>query len=288
MTFKIFLSLFSIFLVFISTSCQKRSFNAQNAFNHIQKQVEFGPRIPGSKISIAFQRYLIDELEIAGWGIEEQQFTYKDVTLSNIIAKSSTKPPDIILGTHYDTRAKCDQEDDPSKRGTPVIGANDGASGTAILLELARIINKVEIDIWLVFFDAEDQGGIDDWEWSIGAQHFAENLHVIPNETIIIDMVGDKNLEIFKEINSSSKLNENIWQTAFDLGYEKYFINQEKYAIINDHQPFIDRGIHASLIIDMDYEHWHTTQDIITNVSQNSLEIVGNVLLSYLEKYHSY
>ena len=141
--------------------------------NILEKQIQFGPRIPGSQGSHAAKIFIKTELESSGWRVEFQEFWYDSKKLSNIIAKSSTNEPEIIIGTHYDTREFSDNESSIDLQKTPVPGANDGGSGTAVLLELGSyLIEKIKIDIWLVFFDAEDQGKINDWEWSVGAQYF--------------------------------------------------------------------------------------------------------------------
>jgi len=289
MVYKIFSLHFVIILISISLfgciQSKPISFDGSNAINFIEKQLEFGPRIPGSDSSIAVEELIKSELESTGWIVENQNFIFDHVALTNIIAKSSNSPPKIILGTHYDTRAFSDNETSLSKKKIPVPGANDGASGTAVLLELGRILTREELDIWIVFFDAEDQGNLGNWDWSIGAQYFVNQLDTTPEYVIIIDMIGDENLEIYKEKNSTPSLVDSIWNEAEKLGYESYFNQDYKFSIIDDHLPFIDKGIPACLIIDLDYPYWHTTEDTLDKVSDNSLEIIGNVLVSWLSTH---
>jgi len=261
------------------------SFNGNNALNYVQKQVEFGPRIPGSSNSNALKSFLEKELEFSGWNVEFQNFIFDDEELTNIIAKSSDNPPRIIIGTHFDTRELSDNESLDSLKKIPVPGANDGASGTAVLLELSRVIKKEDYDIWLLFFDGEDQGYIKDWDWSMGARYFVNHLILKPDSVIIIDMIGDANLNIYKEKSSTNSLVEAIWNQAEKLGYGSHFIQEYKYSIIDDHLPFIENGIPACLIIDFDYPYWHTTNDTPDKISANSLEIIGNVLISWLSEY---
>ena len=289
MVYKIFspyfiIILFSI-LLFGCVQSKPISFDGSNAINYIEKQIEFGPRIPGSDSSNAVKELIKSELESTGWIVENQNFIFDHVNLTNIIAKSSNSPPKIIIGTHYDTRAFSDNETSLSQKKIPVPGANDGASGTAVLLELGKILTREDLDIWFVFFDAEDQGNLENWEWSIGAQYFVNQLDSAPEYVIIIDMIGDENLEIYKENNSTISLVDSIWHEAEKLGYESYFIQDYKFSIIDDHLPFIDKGIPACLIIDLDYPYWHTTEDTLDKVSENSLEIVGNVLISWLSTH---
>ena len=290
MAYKIFTPLFIIFfffttLLFGCVQSKPISFDGNNAMYYIERQIEFGPRIPGSTSSDAMRGFIKKEMELSGWIVENQNFTFDQENLTNVIAKSSNSPPKIIFGTHYDTRAFSDNELSQSLKQTPVPGANDGASGTAVLLELGRTLSREELDIWFVFFDAEDQGNIKNWEWSIGAQYFVNQLNFPPEYVIIIDMIGDANLEIYKEINSTASLVESIWYEAEKLGYQSYFIQDYKYSIIDDHLPFINKGIPTCLIIDLDYPYWHTTKDKLDKVSGKSLKIIGDVLISWLSTH---
>ena len=217
-----------------------------------------------------------------GWETEIQEFEHKDVQLTNLIAKNSPAPPAIILGTHYDTRTFSDRDPDEDKIATPVPGANDGASGTAVLLELAHNLLNNDQSIWIVFFDAEDQGNINGWDWSVGSQYFADRLSHQPEKAIIIDMIGDTDLNIYYEGNSSDELAKNIWDIAEKLGYGDSFIKETRYSVIDDHLPLLNNGIPTTLIIDLDYEKWHTTQDNLDHVSADSLKKVGSVLLTFL------
>jgi len=276
-----------LILIFLSSCAQPKTnaFDGNNAVNYIERQIEFGPRIPGSATSDAIRDFVKGEMEISGWIIEYQDFVFDQENLTNIIAKSSINPPKVIIGTHYDTRALSDNEVSRSLQKTPVPGANDGASGTAVLLELGKTIEREELDIWLVFFDAEDQGNLENWEWSIGAQYFVNQLNFPPEYVIIIDMIGDANLGIYKEKNSTVSLVESIWDEAKKLGYSSYFFQDYKYSIIDDHLPFINKGISTCLIIDLDYPYWHTTKDTLDKVSGESLKIIGDVLLSWLSTH---
>jgi len=278
-----------VFLIpILLSSCAQpktNAFDGNNAVNYIERQIEFGPRIPGSANSDAMKGFVRGEMGVAGWIVENQDFVFDQENLTNIIAKSSINPPKVIIGTHYDTRALSDNEVSLSLQKTPVPGANDGASGTAVLLELSKTIERDELDIWLVFFDAEDQGNLENWEWSIGAQYFVNQLNFSPEYVIIIDMIGDANLGIYKEKNSTVSLVESIWDEAKKLGYSSYFFQDYKYSIIDDHLPFINKGIPTCLIIDLDYPYWHTTKDTLDKVSGESLKIIGDVLLSWLSTH---
>jgi len=187
----------------------------------------------------------------------------------------------VILGAHYDTRRSADQEDSDA----PVLGANDGASGVAVLLELARTLDprRLRHQVWLAFFDAEDNGGLDGWEWCVGSSYMAARLHVFPVAVIVVDMVGDADQQIHFEGNSDPALQMQLWQIAADLGYADSFIPTYRWTMLDDHVPFAQRSIPAVDIIDFDYPYWHTTQDTLDKVSGASLERVGRVLEVFLE-----
>jgi Zn-dependent M28 family amino/carboxypeptidase len=204
-------------------------------------------------------------------------------TLKNIIARRSDVPPQIILGAHYDSRLMADRDPDPKKQQEPVPGANDGASGTAVLLELGRVLPSNAVPIWMVFFDGEDQGSIPGWEeWSLGARGFVDAFSLKPRAVVIVDMVGDYNLNIHQEKQSNQRLVNEIWQVARDLGYGQYFLDERKYSIMDDHVPFLETGIPAVDIIDIEYRYWHTSYDTPENVSPVSLGIVGSTLQVWL------
>jgi Zn-dependent M28 family amino/carboxypeptidase len=178
-----------------------------------------------------------------------------------------------------------DRDSNPENMRTPVVGANDGASSVAILLELARVLPiRLEEQIWLVFFDAEDNGDISGYDWSMGSQYFVSELKGKPDDVIIIDMVGDKDLNIYMERNSNPDLNQEIWGVASTLGHSQ-FRGAYKHQLTDDHLPFIQAGIKAIDIIDFDYPYWHTTHDTLDKVSADSLEIVGETILKWLVEY---
>ncbi len=160
----------------------------------------------------------------------------------------------------------------------PVPGANDGASGVAVLLELARTLPEDTVPVWLVFFDAEDNGRITGWDWILGSRAFVEEIEVNPQAVVIVDMIGDADLNIHLEKNSNLEIRTEIWGMAERLGYGDVFINTEKYAMLDDHTPFLEAGIPAVDIIDFDYPYWHTIADTPDKVSAKSLLAVGDTL----------
>ena len=203
-------------------------------------------------------------------------------SIQNVIAKRSDAPPQIILGAHYDTRFFADKDPDPTNQSKPVPGANDGASGVAILTELARTLPQDSVPVWLAFFDAEDQGRFDGWDWILGSRAFVKELQFRPQAVVIVDMIGDADLNIYMEINSDPTLRAEIWNTAAGLGYQKNFIPEEKYSMLDDHTPFLEAGIPAVDLIDFDYPYYHTTQDTSDKVSAQSLKVVGETLWTWV------
>jgi glutaminyl-peptide cyclotransferase len=261
------------------------SFDGNRAMQHVLTQVGFGPRTPGSEAHQKTVDYIVDQLKKTGWEVEIQETERMGHPLQNVVARSGSSGPWIIFGAHYDTRFVADQDADITNRALPVPGANDGASGVAVLLELARDLpKKSNQEIWLVFFDAEDQGLIDGWDWILGSQAFAESLPDTPDAVVVIDMIGDSDLSIYREESSDVGLTDSIWHTAANLGYGDHFIDQEKYNILDDHRPFLDLGIPAIDIIDFDYPYWHTINDTTDKVSADSLAVVGNTLLTWLSE----
>jgi Zn-dependent M28 family amino/carboxypeptidase len=266
-------------------------FDGEVAFAHVVAQTEFGFRPTGSEAGWATGDYIISYLEEQGWAVETQEFTYRDTPVRNIIG--SSPPPQgaeeevddrsiIMLGAHYDTRSSADMED-PT---VPVMGANDGASGVAVLLELARTLDhdKSLHEIQLAFYDAEDDGQLNGWDWCVGSSYMAANLEVLPEAVVVVDMIGDADQQLYFERNSHQALQHHLWEIAASLGYTETFIAEPRHAMYDDHIPFARRGIPAVDIIDFDYPYWHTTQDTLDKVSAESLERVGRVLEVWIEE----
>ena len=258
------------------------SFDGQRAFADVQTQVAFGARVPGAEGHAKIQEWMREELVNAGWQMEVQESEALGHPIQNIVAKRNDESPQIIFGAHYDSRMFADNDPDSANHSLPVPGANDGASGVAVLLELARTLPKDTLPIWLVFFDAEDNGNIEGWDWILGSREFVKNNPLQPRAVVIVDMIGDADLNIYKERNSNAELTDEIWNTARSLGYEGKFIPEYKHSMLDDHTPFVDAGLPAIDIIDFDYPYWHTLQDTADKVSAESLEIVGKTLWTWV------
>lgn len=258
-------------------------FLAERAYQDILFQTSLGPRISGTPAHQEVRSWITKQLELAGWQVEEQKTIQNGFPVRNLIASRGKTIPYILIGAHYDTRILADQDPDPSLREQPVPGANDGASGVAVLLELARSLPEdLPIAVRLAFFDAEDNGGIRNWDWILGSRAFVREIQDMPQAVIIIDMIGDADLQLYYEGNSDPELRKAIWDTAAQLGYANSFIPEEKYSMLDDHTPFIEAGIPAVDIIDFDYPYWHTTQDTADKVSQDSLKAVGETLSTWI------
>lgn len=264
-----------------------------SAFEFTKRAVDFGPRPAGSEANRALQNYILSQLKMMrGCEISEDAFTATTpngpVPMKNIICKLAGKARSgvpmqaIAITGHFDTKYF---------PGRKFVGASDGGSSTGLLLELARVLaaEPRTDDIYLVFFDGEEAFG----EWTetdsvYGSRNIADRwrrdgtlgrLKALIN----IDMIGDKNLNIRQEMNSTPSLRQLFWSTAAELGYQAYFPN-ERISTDNDHMPFLKLGAPAIDIIDFDYPPWHTDADTLDKLSAKSLEIVGTVVLEVVRK----
>lgn len=288
-------------------------FNAENAYRHIQAQVSFGPRVPNSKGHRACSAYIINELEQQALSITEQHMTltaYDGTKLESLNIIGSYRPEAnrrIMIFAHWDTRPMADHDPDTQKRGIPIDGADDGASGPGVMLELARLLNEEGLEhvgVDLIFFDAEDYGvptgtpydGNSEETWALGTQYWTRHLHredYSPEFGILLDMVGAEHATFYREYfsqESAGKYVTRIWQTAKERGHEKYFINKMGGAITDDHYFIIkNRRIPCVNIINYDPNssrgfghYWHTHQDNIDNISKESLQAVGETVWQVL------
>lgn len=295
-----------IIITLLSCSNQQDSidipnFNGNDAFKHLIDQCNFGPRNPGSKghnqFSIFLKNYLLnlsDKVVIQDFNYIEH-VTGQERYGKNIIAQFNIESRErLLIGAHWDTRAFADEDIDKDNKKIPILGANDGASGTAILMELAKIFadNNPPIGIDLVFFDAEDVGiSGQPSTYAMGSEYFSKNLPIDkPTSAIIVDMVGDKYLRIPIERFSyqiNPELVKELWSLAKKLNLSA-FEYKVGYEIYDDHIPLWENAkIPAIDIIDFDYpnqfyNHWHTSQDIPENCSPESLQQVGTLLIHYI------
>lgn len=258
-------------------------FEGERALQHIVTQLDFGPRTPGSEGHDKIVPWMVDDLQSKNWDVSVQEIPSDQYTIQNVIAKRGNDAPWLIIGAHYDTRFFADNDPDPEKHTQPVPGANDGASGVAVLMELARVLpDDLPGEVWLVFFDAEDNGRIPGWNWIMGSEAFVRALDGQPDAVVIVDMIGDADQNIYQEKNSDQALTREIWGVAETLGYGDKFIPGLKYSMLDDHTPFLRAGIPAVDIIDFDYPYWHTVADTLDKVSAQSLQAVGDVVFTWI------
>jgi len=241
------------------------------------------------------KKYILDKLSRHSNFVKIQDFVYTDpqqnieLKLSNIIASFyPEKRRRVLLSAHWDTRPFADEDPDSSLRATPIPGANDGASGVAVLLEIAGLISQKEPrwGVDMVFFDGEDWGPEDDLnKFCLGSRYFAENKGKYqPEFGILLDMVGDKDLSFYREGYSSryaGAVVELVWSRAKSLGL-LCFKDSIKYFVYDDHVPLLEAGIPCIDIIDYDYPYWHTTSDTPDKCSAESLQKVGDLLVDIL------
>jgi hypothetical protein len=275
----------------VPTEVAEPAFDGARAYADVKFQVDLGPRIPGTEGHAAIIEWMVAELEAVGWEADVQEGEYLGNLIRNVVAKRADTVPGaawIILGAHFDTRSRADHDPDPARQAEPVPGANDGASGVAVLLELARVLPAdLDKNVWLVFFDAEDDGRIEGKEWIMGSSFFVEQLIAeenapLPDAAVIVDMIGDADLNVYFEMNSDPALSEEIWGVAASLGYSEAIIPLPRHRMLDDHIPFKNAGIPAVDMIDFDYPYWHTVADTADKVSAQSLTIIGDTLLKWL------
>lgn len=262
------------------------------AQGRVVRQVGMGPRVPGNAGHAAMVEWLADELQRLGGRIERQAFVDstlgRPLALCNLIARFG---PDagrrVALCAHYDTRPWCDQDPDPAHLSDPLPGANDGASGVAVLLEVAEAMHRISParGVDLVFFDGEDQGEAARPEaFCLGARGYAARLPAPgaagrPLAAFIFDMVGDRDLAIYPEVQSAeraSNLVALVLEGARATGAHSFHA-EPRHALTDDHIPLLERGLPAVDIIDFDYPAWHTHLDLPDQTSAASLAEVSRV-----------
>ena len=274
-----------------ATRQESAIFDAQRAFEILKKQCEFGPRPPGSSAHRETQNYLFTELQKYANNVQLQPLQYEvnniTLQLNNILAEFGPLSGEtLLLAAHWDTRPIADRDPKPENRDNPILGANDGASGVAVLLEIARVLKQRPPPrrVIIVLFDGEDYGRSVD-NMFIGSRFFAQNLGKWrPDYGILLDMVGDKDLSIPIERYSwqaNRKFTELVWNRAATLGLEP-FQQRLGAAILDDHVPLIKVGIPMVNIIDFTYPYWHTVEDTVDKCSSKSLEVVATLVISII------
>jgi glutaminyl-peptide cyclotransferase len=274
------------------------AFNGERAMDHVKKQIEFGPRPPESQQLAKTRSYITNELKSYGLTVSLDEFTATtpqgEKKMANIVAEIPGETKTLILITsHYDTKFYKDMN---------FVGANDPAASVGTLLEIGRVLGsrkeKPKVTYRLVFFDGEeafcdgwsDCGDEQNPDNTYGSRHYVSQLRA-RNELenaralILLDMMGYKNLELGRDTTSTKWLQDIIWQTGRELGYNKVFVDREEGVGGDDHEPFLAAGVDSVDIIQLtSYPYWHRADDTIDKVSAQSMKIVGETVLASLPK----
>lgn len=288
-------------------------FKADSAYAHIANQVAIGPRVPGTPSHEECAQYIVETLTryaadslIVQKG-EVRAHTGEILPITNILARyNPDQPRRVLLLAHWDTRPWADNERSPELRGKPIPGANDGASGVSVLLEIARNfqMRNPEVGVDLLFVDAEDFGSSEAFDgdpdsWCLGTQYWIEHLPYgedtpRPAYAVLLDMVGGKNARFHQELFSqhyAQNITNKIWAEAASLGYGDVFLTKSGAAVTDDHVFLNQAGIPAVDIIESINEHtgsfpptWHTHSDDLDNIDLKSLDAVGRTVLNIIYK----
>jgi Zn-dependent M28 family amino/carboxypeptidase len=280
-----------------TSGCVPPQFDADAAFSHLIAQLGHGPRTPESPGIAQTRKHIFTTLGACGFSTSTQPFTAIAPVIGRMIHAENiigVHPPGFrarfVLSAHYDTRPVADMDPDPSRRGMPIPGANDGASGVAVLLELARIFGACPppSSVALVFFDAEDLGtNREPTGFCLGSSHMAANLPPALEEFeagINLDMVGDRNLVLPMEAISlahAPELTQALWGIGSRL-HPEVFVKRQGPSVYDDHVPFLEKRKKFIDVIDFDYPSWHTTEDSADKCSPRSLKAVGDAILQFM------
>ena len=299
----------SLLLAILLAACDRErppAFDGAAAMGYVRAQVAFGPRVPGT---VGHQRtgdWIVAQMRQRADTVMEQRWTHvtargERLPMRNILARIRPELPDRVLYVaHWDTRPIADYDPIPANRSRPIDGANDGASGVALLIGVADALKKTRpvVGVDLLFVDGEDYGTWGDLathkDVLIGSTYFVDHLPspgYRPIFGVVWDMVGDADLQILQEslsVQGAPEVVSRVWQAAADLGYQKVFLPQSQGAVDDDHVPMLRRGLRVIDVIDFKYgpldqyghprpSYHHTTLDTIDKVSAKSLQIVGNV-----------
>jgi len=273
------------------------AFDGQKAYRYLIEQVDFGPRVPGSKASAECRDFFSNHFLGLGARVDSQAFTFfdpysqTDIPLTNVIARytgTGEAAEAVVLMAHYDSRPRTDYARDPKLKDKPIDGANDGASGVAVLMELGNLFAQKAppCNVDLVLVDGEDWGKPRDLDYYLlGSREFARRgIREKYRFGIVIDMIGDSSQQLYREGYSDRSyraLNDAVWRAAARLGITT-FRDTIKYTIIDDHLSLVSAGVPAIVIIDFDYPYWHTEFDTPDKCSPTALANVGRVLVEII------
>lgn len=269
-------------------------FDGVTALGYVEHQLAFGPRIPNTDGHRLTADWLVEHLTARADTVIVQSWTHRTrrgdtLALRNIFARFRPEASErVLFVAHWDTRPLADKSANLAAQRQPVPGANDGASGVAVLLGVADVLHgrppAVGVDLLLV--DGEDWGDFSDsTEALLGSRYFATRLPAgyQPLFGVVFDMVGDRDLQLHWEGYSQSfapEVVQRVWATAERMGYGRYFIPGVRHTVVDDHVPLQNVGLRVIDVIDFDYPYWHTTEDTLDKVSAASLKIVGDVAIA--------
>ena len=287
-------------------------FNSDSAYLYVEKQVDFGPRVPNTKEHSLCAKFLAGKLDSFAdttliQSFKTRAFDGTVLNAKNIIGSFNINQGNrILLCAHWDSRPFADYDPNPENHNTPILGANDGASGVGVLLEVARQLSiiKSKIGVDIIFFDVEDYGPPQDSQqrgqgdyWGLGSQYWARNPHdpdYVARYGILLDMVGASDARFYMEgvsMTYAPGILKKVWNTAHRIGYSNYFIFEQSGYIEDDHK-YINEIIKIPTIdiIHLDsessnrsfFEHWHTVSDNMETIDRETLKVVGQTLLTVI------
>ena len=315
----------SLLLFLVASGCEavsrfrgtQTTFSGDSALAFTRAQVAFGPRVPGTDNARKAGDWIVAQMRARADSVEVQTWMHttadgRKLPMRNVLARfKPALTTRVLYITHWDTRPVADYDRNLGARQSSFDGANDGASGVGLFVALASALRKTppNVGVDLLFVDGEDWGSFDDWNDTtknrdvlIGSQYFARTMPDTykPLFGVVFDMIGDSGLQIYQEtnsINAAPEIVSRVWGVAKDLGYSKYFLDDAKTPITDDHMPFIRRGLHVIDVIDIDYctdlgvdcgndarNLHHTKGDTMQYVSAKSLQIVGDVALTLVTR----
>jgi peptidase M28-like protein len=281
------------------------AFNGERAMEHVKKQVEIGPRIPGSPELAKTRDYIVSSLKSSGLTVQTDEFNTAtpqgEKKMVNLTAEIPGESKDVIMvASHYDSKFYKDMH---------FVGANDPGTSVGTLLELGRVLSaspqKPKLTYWLVFFDGEE-AFCENWDQcknpnpadparplpdnTYGSRHYVSRLRE-SNELhrvralILLDIMGAKNLELGRDTMSTRWLQDIVWHTAREVGYGKHFVDRPENVGSDDHEPFLKAGVDSVDLIQLNtYPYWHKADDTLDKVSAQSMKVVGDVVLASLPK----
>ena len=277
----------------------------------MKTQLDFGPRVPGTAAARRTGDWIVAQMKQRADTVVVQSWTHvtakgDSLPLRNILARINPSATQRVLYvTHWDTRPTADEDLNLGNKRLPIPGANDGAAGVGLFVALGDALKKAQptVGVDLLFVDGEDYGSFDPpaTDVLIGSTYFVEHLpseQYHPMFGVLWDMIADKDLNILQEVNSVQKAPEvvsRVWETARELGYDKYFLPQVGQQVTDDHIPFLQKGFHVIDVIDIDYgplnsfgvpspSYHHTLQDTIDKISEHSFQVVGDVALKVIQQ----